>query len=69
MAQRAGRLCAGGGAGFAANRLVWLLPAPADNSWVIAIPNALAREKRLKTLDDFAAFVRRGRAGEARRLG
>ena len=45
---------------LAANRLVWLQPAPADNSWVIAIPNALAREKRLKTLDDFAAFVRAG---------
>lgn len=43
---------------LAANRLVWLQPAPADNSWVIAIPNALAREKRLKTLDDFAGFVR-----------
>jgi osmoprotectant transport system substrate-binding protein len=45
---------------YAANRLVWLQPAPADNSWVIAIPNALARGKRLRTLDDFAAFVRAG---------
>lgn len=45
---------------YAANRLVWLPPAPADNSWVIAMPNALAREKDLRTLDDFAAFVRAG---------
>ena len=45
---------------LAANGLVWLQPAPADNSWVIAIPNALAREKRLKTLDDFAGFIRAG---------
>ena len=45
---------------YAANRLVWLQPAPADNSWVIAIPNALAREKGIRTLDDFAAFVRAG---------
>jgi osmoprotectant transport system substrate-binding protein len=45
---------------YAANRLVWLQPAPADNSWVIAIPNALARDKRLRTLDEFAAFVRAG---------
>jgi osmoprotectant transport system substrate-binding protein len=45
---------------LAANKLVWLQPAPADNSWVIAVPNALAREKRLKTLDDFAGFVRAG---------
>ena len=45
---------------YAANRLVWLLPAPADNSWVIAVPNALARNRRLETLNDFAAFVRSG---------
>jgi osmoprotectant transport system substrate-binding protein len=45
---------------LAANNLVWLQPAPADNSWVIAIPNALAQEKRLRTLGDFAAFVRAG---------
>ena len=45
---------------LAANKLVWLQPAPADNSWVIAIPKALAREKRLGTLDDFAAFARAG---------
>ncbi len=45
---------------LASNKLVWLQPAPADNSWVIAIPNALAREKRLKTLDNFAGFVRAG---------
>ncbi|MGO9673541.1 MAG: glycine betaine ABC transporter substrate-binding protein [Methylocella sp.] len=45
---------------YAANNIVWLQPAPANNNWVIAIPNALAREKGLKTLDDFAAFVRGG---------
>jgi osmoprotectant transport system substrate-binding protein len=45
---------------YAANRLVWLRPAPADNNWVIAVPNALAREKGVRTLEDFAAFVRAG---------
>jgi osmoprotectant transport system substrate-binding protein len=45
---------------YAANQLVWLDPAPADNSWVIAVPNALARRSALSTLDDFAAFVRAG---------
>ncbi|VTZ26755.1 putative transporter subunit: periplasmic-binding component of ABC superfamily [Methylocella tundrae] len=45
---------------YAQNRLVWLQPAPADNSWIIAIPKALAAEKSLRTLDDFAAFVRAG---------
>lgn len=45
---------------YTENHLVWLEPAPADNSWVIAVPKALATEKGLKTLDDFAAFVRAG---------
>ncbi len=44
-----------------ANDLVWLTPAPADNSWVIAIPAPLAREAGLRTMEDFAAFVRAGR--------
>jgi osmoprotectant transport system substrate-binding protein len=40
--------------------LVWLEPAPADNSWVIAVPGALARSKHLATMSDFAAWVRGG---------
>jgi len=43
------------------NNLVWLTPAPADNSWVIAIPAPLSRETGLRTMDDLAAFVRAGR--------
>lgn len=42
------------------NRLVWLTPAPADNAWVIAVQGALAREKHLQTVEDFASFVRKG---------
>jgi osmoprotectant transport system substrate-binding protein len=42
------------------NNLVWLAPAPADNSWVIAIPKNLSREKNIRTLEDFAAYVREG---------
>ncbi|WOJ90821.1 glycine betaine ABC transporter substrate-binding protein [Methylocapsa polymorpha] len=42
------------------NRLIWLRPAPADNSWAIAVPNRLAREKSLATLEDFARFARDG---------
>jgi osmoprotectant transport system substrate-binding protein len=42
------------------NRLVWLAPAPADNSWVIAVPASLAREHNLRTMEDFASFVRDG---------
>jgi len=42
------------------NRLVWLAPAPADNSWVIAVPESLARIQNLRTMVDFARFVRDG---------
>jgi osmoprotectant transport system substrate-binding protein len=42
------------------NDLVWLTPAPADNTWVIAIPAALSQAKKLRTLDDFAAYARAG---------
>ncbi|PNG26289.1 ABC transporter substrate-binding protein [Methylocella silvestris] len=43
-----------------ANNLVWLDPAHADNSWVISVPNTLAREKALSTLEDFAKWVNSG---------
>jgi osmoprotectant transport system substrate-binding protein len=46
---------------YARNRLVWLPPAPADNSWVIAIPNRLAQAENVRTLKDFAGFVRAGK--------
>lgn len=42
------------------NRLVWLPPAPADNGWVIAVPDSLAQAQELRTLEDFARFVREG---------
>jgi osmoprotectant transport system substrate-binding protein len=45
---------------LAANRLIWLDPAPADNNWVIAVPRALSQSKGLRTLDDFASFIRAG---------
>jgi osmoprotectant transport system substrate-binding protein len=46
-----------------ANNLVWLTPAPADNSWVIAVPKSLARNSNngLRTMEDFATYVRAGR--------
>lgn len=40
--------------------LVWLAPAPADNSWVIAVPRDVAVANRLATMADFAAWVRGG---------
>jgi osmoprotectant transport system substrate-binding protein len=45
---------------FAHHHLVWLTPAPADNSWVIVVPAELARANHLVTMADFAAWVRRG---------
>lgn len=45
---------------LAANRLVWLAPSPADNSWAIAVPRAHAAARQLRTLADFAREVRDG---------
>jgi osmoprotectant transport system substrate-binding protein len=45
---------------YESNKLVWLAPAPADNSWVIAVPAVLAKEQKLRTMEDFARFVRNG---------
>jgi osmoprotectant transport system substrate-binding protein len=45
---------------LARNNLVWLDPAPADNSWVIVVPRRLAEQKGLASLEDFAGFVRAG---------
>jgi osmoprotectant transport system substrate-binding protein len=44
------------------NNLVWLQPAPADNSWVIAMRADFAEAHRLSTLDDFARWTRDGGA-------
>ncbi len=40
--------------------IVWLEPAPANNTWAIAIPQELAAKEGIKTLDDFAAYVNGG---------
>ena len=42
------------------NKLVWLAPAPADNTWAIAVRKDVAEKNKLKTLDDFAAWVKGG---------
>lgn len=44
----------------ARNRLVWLAPAPANNTWVIAVRRDLARRAELRTMSDFARFVNTG---------
>jgi len=49
---------------YAANRIVWLAPAPASNSWALAVRQDVAAEHRLATMSDFARWVRDG--GKAR---
>jgi osmoprotectant transport system substrate-binding protein len=43
-----------------ANRLVWLKPAPANNTWVIAIRDDLPGFPERKCLDDLAAWLKEG---------
>ncbi len=42
------------------NHLVWLAPAPANNTWVIAMRKDLARREHLATMSDFARYVNGG---------
>lgn len=42
------------------NNVVWLQPAPANNTWAIAVPKTLADKENLRTMDDFAAYVNKG---------
>ena len=44
----------------ARNDLIWLPPAPADNTWVIAVPAAVAKAHGLARLQDFARWAREG---------
>jgi osmoprotectant transport system substrate-binding protein len=44
----------------ARRNLVWLAPAPADNSWVIVVRRDVATKNRLASMADFAAWVRAG---------
>lgn len=41
----------------AANGLVWLAPAPADNTWGIAVRGDVATAEKLATLEDFARWA------------
>jgi osmoprotectant transport system substrate-binding protein len=44
----------------AANGIVWLPPAPADNGWAIAVRGEFARRVGLESLVDFARYVNGG---------
>ncbi|MHA6494185.1 glycine betaine ABC transporter substrate-binding protein OsmF [Pseudomonas borbori] len=45
---------------LAANKLVWLQPANANNTWAMSVRGDLAREHGLKTLDDLARYLKDG---------
>ncbi|MFC2038835.1 ABC transporter substrate-binding protein [Chloroflexota bacterium] len=42
------------------NNITWLKPAPANNTWAIAIPASLSSAEGIKTLDDFADYINGG---------
>ncbi len=45
---------------YDANKIVWLAPAPADNTWVIAVRKDVADANNLKSLEDFAKWLNGG---------
>lgn len=45
---------------YDANKIVWLTPSPANNTWAIAVRKDLAEENNLKSLSDFGAYVSGG---------
>ncbi len=45
---------------YAANRIVWLKPSPADNAWAIALRKDVAAANGLKTLGDFGRWATAG---------
>jgi osmoprotectant transport system substrate-binding protein len=45
---------------FAANRIVWLTPAPASNAWALAVRMDIAEAHQLRTMSDFARWVAAG---------
>lgn len=42
------------------NQLVWLTPAPANNTWTIAIRQDVAQQHQLTSLADLSAYLKKG---------
>jgi osmoprotectant transport system substrate-binding protein len=47
-------------ADYEQNKIVWLTPSPANNTWAIAVREDVATPNNLKTLSDFAGYVNGG---------
>ena len=45
---------------FQANKIVWLEPAPANNTWAIAVRKDVATANKLRTLDDMGRWIAGG---------
>lgn len=45
---------------YEVNKIVWLAPAPANNTWAIAVRDDVAGTNKLKTLTDFGKWVAGG---------
>ena len=45
---------------YDANKVVWLDPAPANNTWAIALRGEVAEANKLKSLSDFGKFISGG---------
>ena len=48
---------------YAKNKIVWLPPAPANNTWTIALRKDLATSHNLVTLDDLSKWLAKGDGG------
>jgi osmoprotectant transport system substrate-binding protein len=46
------------------NKIVWLTPAKANNTWAIAVKKDFAEKNNLKTISDMAAYVKSGKAAK-----
>jgi osmoprotectant transport system substrate-binding protein len=41
------------------NNVVWLKPAPANNTWAVAVPREFADANKIKTMEEWAAFIKK----------
>ena len=44
------------------NQLVWLTPAPANNTWTIAVRQDVAQQNKLSSLEDLSSYLKKGGA-------
>lgn len=44
----------------AANGVVWLQPAPANNTWAVALPRTVAETNKIASMADWAAYINGG---------